>query len=65
MAVLNNKQFFTLLAVSGVILLIVKNKAGSVVRSIDPTSNENVFYKGVSAITPQKSLGSFIYDLFH
>lgn len=65
MAVLNNKQFAVVAVAGGVLLLYLLGKSKQVAASVNPTSRENVFYQGVSSITPQNSLGSWLYDLFN
>lgn len=43
----------------------VQQIAKTVGAAIDPASTENVFYKTVSSVTPQKSLGSWLYDVLN
>lgn len=49
----------------------IVNTAGTIIKSVDPTSDENIFYRGVNKIgavlTGQSSfnLGHWIYDVWH
>lgn len=65
MAVLNNKQFAVVLGVISLAMIVARSKVVEIGKAVDPTSRDNIFYKGVSSVTPQKSLGSWLYDLFN
>jgi len=48
-----------------VLYFVAKREAGAVAQAVNPLNPENVIYKGASSITPQKSIGSWLYDLTH
>jgi len=68
-----NIDYKAVIAVGGVLLLfayLAKKQAAAVAQSVNPVSDQNVFYKGAGAVTgavtgSQLPLGTQIYDWLH
>lgn len=63
------KAILALGAVTLVFAYLAKKEAAKAVttveKAVNPVSDQNVFYKAISSLTPTGDLGTSIYDVLH